>query len=272
VFKGTMLILLSILAFSCRKDEIAQNDVVLNHYIIAGHAYGTPDDKPPALYKKLLPVLAYFQSTFQPIQFIFTGDVAYKATPENWKNIQKQFDSLGIDFWIAPGNHEFYTSYFLDSVQTEAYFTRRVGNNLFIILNTNFAGWTIDEPQIEMIKKEFENLDDINNIFVFSHQLWFSSGKDRPFDLYSVGSNSAVLLEGPTSFWTDAFPLFEDIEKPSYFFAGDLGSWDWTISYSFQQHKNHYFYASGMGSGLDDHVLHIKTYVSGKVEINKVNF
>lgn len=261
-----------LLAYSCRKDDIEPNDKVLNHFIIAGHAYGTPDNKPPALYKKLLPLLANYQTNYEPVQFIFTGDVAYKATPENWENIIKQFDSLNIDFWIAPGNHEFYTSYFLDSIQSEAFFTRRVADNLFIILNTNFDGWTIDKPQIEMIRSSLEKNENIINVFVFTHQLWFSNAFGRPFNLKNVGSNSNELLDGPTSFWTDAFPLFEDLTNPVYFFAGDLGTWDWTISYNFQQFKNYYFYASGMGSGKDDNVLHVKTFLSGKVEIEKINF
>lgn len=257
---------------SCRKDNIVQNEPVKGHYIIAGHAYGKPGTNQYKLYDKLVPQLAIINQMIDPIKYIFTGDVVVTGSEENWKNVLFQLDSLELDYWFAPGNHDLLTNYFEQNVQSALFFSERIGRNLFLILNTNYAGWTIDEAQINMIETELSNLQGIGNIFVFSHQVWWADDSLAPFDLEKVYANSGYLSDGPNSFWEDAFPLFEDIPTQVYFFAGDVGAFTWVPNYKFQQVDNFHFYASGMGSGKADNVLHLKTFESGKVEVDRIDF
>lgn len=272
MFRGSLVLVLALYVISCRKDAVIPVDKEVANYIIIGHAYGTPSNQPPALYEKLVPQLAFFHTTLQPNKFIFTGDVTYTGTEENWQSVLFQLDSLDIDFWVAPGNHEFYTDYFSTVVQPELFFTRRIGSNMFIILNTNFNGWTIDQPQIDMLDYELSNIDDVDNIFVFTHQVWWANDENAKLNLETVFPNSNALQNGPTNFWTDAFPLFESLENKVYFFAGDVGTWSWVPNYNFQRSENFYFYASGIGSGIDDNVLHLKIFESGHATIDKIDF
>jgi len=167
---------------SCRKDEITINGALKEQFVVVGHAYGNPVTFSLRLYNKLLPVLSNAVEFVKPEKFIFTGDLVAKPTQENWENVLREFDSLGIkDYWIVPGNHELGSSYFLDNIQSKAFFSERIGNNLFIILNTNFSGWTVSEPQIDMIEDVLSNISEVDNILVFSHQVWWAKSLSKCF-------------------------------------------------------------------------------------------
>lgn len=269
--KGLLIIGLFFL-FSCRKDVIIQNEPIQNSFVIAGHAYGKPGTDQLRLYDKLVSQFATIKKMVNPLKVIFTGDVAVTATEQNWKNVLYELDSFDIDFWIAPGNHDLLTNYLEQNVQSELFFSEKINDNLFIILNTNFPGWTINQPQLKMIESELSNLKNVRNIFVFSHQVWWADDSLAPFDLERTFPNSGYLSEGSSTFWQDAFPIFEKVKTPVYFFSGDVGAFSWIPNFKFQQVDNFHFYASVMGSGIEDNVLHLKTFESGKVEVERINF
>lgn len=270
--KFLSIIGLVLFSLSCRKDNIVQNEPIRSSYIIAGHAYGKPGTTQYRLYDKLVSQFGIIKQMINPVKYIFTGDLVVKGTEENWTNVLFQLDSLGLEYWIAPGNHDISTNYFVENVQNKLFFSERIENNLFLILNTNFAGWTIGQDQVSMVELELSNLQNIRNIFVFSHQVWWADDSLAPFDLEKVYTNSGYLSEGPQSFWEDVFPLFNDVSLPTYFFAGDVGAFTWVPSYKFEKVDNFHFYASGMGSGKEDNVLHLKTFDSGKVEVGRIHF
>jgi hypothetical protein len=270
-----LLLIISAVVFfqSCRKDTITHSKQPSQQFIIIGHAYGNPVDYELSLYKGLPEFIQTLNMFLNPVKYIFTGDVVAKPTAENWENILIQFDSLNInDYWIAPGNHDLGSGYFNEYIQANSYFSERIDSNLFFVLNTNFSGWTIDQPQIDLLYSELSDLNGINNIFVFTHQVWWANPKDAVYDIDSIRTNSTNLIQGNRSFWTDAFPMFQSANLPTYFFSGDVGCWDFIPAYVENKRDNFHFYASGVGGGLEDNVLYLKIEESGQVEIEKVNF
>ncbi len=266
-------ILLIFVFSSCRKDEVKVGDILKEQFIVVGHAYGHPTQYSLRLHHKLIPALANAVEFIRPEKFIFTGDVVAKPTAENWNNVLHELDSLGIDnYWIAPGNHDLGSSYFSDNIQPKAYFSERIGNNLFMVLNTNFKGWTVDEAQINMIADELSNLSEIDNVLVFSHQVWWAKDLNAVYEFDTIVTNSNYLKSGSNSFWSDAFPMFQTTDKPTYFFAGDVGAWHFIPAYVVNQFDNFHFYASGIGGGKEDNMLNIKTFESGNIQIDRIDF
>ncbi len=273
MFRIVSILLCFSVLIACRKETIIQDKNNKFDFVVAGHAYGNPLVYQLRLYRPLVPILGNFSNYVQPKQFIFTGDVVAKPTEENWRNVLNEFDSLKINYWIAPGNHDIATDFFIEGVQDSYSFVKREANNLFLILNTNFGGWTVDSEQLILIETALNDLEDIKNIFVFSHHIWWSKLEYAHFNnMDTIVTNSDYLINGPSNFWIDAFPLFESLEIPIYFFAGDVGALDFIPAYSEQHFGNFHFYTSGLGGGVDDNVLHVKVAQTGKVEVDKINF
>lgn len=200
-----------------------------------------------------------------------TGDVVAHPTDTNWNTVKTELDSLGIPWYISPGNHDI--SHYMDYyIQPTKYLSLRKNNALFLVLNTSKSGWTIDSTQLEFVKHELSLTDTVEQIFVFSHQLWWERHSPTEFKLDSLRPNSMALYDGPSDFWQDAFPYFDSTGIETWFFAGDMGSHEILPSYYEDHHKKFHFYGSGMGGGIKDNYLRVEVYQNGRVDIEKVMF
>jgi hypothetical protein len=242
-------------------------------FVVAGHVYGNPDTYTSSIYPPMLPVLDSLIENVGVDQLILTGDVVAHPTPENWETVKAELDQRKIEEWhIAPGNHDI--SPYMDTViQPEKYMAMVRENFLFLVLNTSHPGWTLDSIQINFMQKQIEaHADNVKGIFAFSHQLWWENQPPAVFELDSLRPNSFALIDGPTTFWQDAFPLFEEVNKPVYFFAGDMGCHFSLPGFYEDHYQNYHFYGSGMGGAVEDNLLHGKIYQDGHVEIVRVDF
>lgn len=215
--------------------------------------------------------------------FLFlTGDVVAHPTQSNWHTVIHELSALKTYWYIAPGNHDFGTEVYLpfkrdyeldENRKSYNFFSFR--NNIFLVLNTSFDGWTINQQQNEELST-FLSLNVSNqtqNIFVFSHQLWWQKEDSLSLELDSIRTNSYALFEGESNFWKDAYyPIFSKYETPKWFFAGDVGSAYILEAYYEDHSENSHFYASGMGGGKDDNYLVVKVSKQGEVNIEKRNF
>jgi len=274
-YLGALFILMGLMG--CGEDEQKNEEIkeVLEYsFVVAGHAYGNPESYTSSIYPPMLDVLDTLIAHQQGVdQLILTGDVVAKPTPENWETVRSELDERAIKEWfIAPGNHDI--SPYMDSViQTDKYLAHVRADYLFLILNTSHPGWTLDKQQITFVENTLnEHQENVNGIFVFSHQLWWENQPPASFQLDSLRPNSFALLEGPSTFWEDVFPLFEDIDKEVYFFAGDMGCHFSLMGYYEDHYENFHFYGSGMGGAVDDNLLHGKIYPDGHVEIERIDF
>ncbi len=284
MFSRPLLILAITFLASCRSSEEAENDdsdigskeQAVYICAVAGHIYGSATDftgsiHPPFMKKFRDEQSRLAKDLLKINSLILTGDVVAKPTPARWDSVMKQLDSLGIPWYISPGNHDFGGG-FKARVQTVDHLSFTVEEHLFLILNTTHAGWKPDTIQLNFIEEELENLSDESNVFVFTHQLWWQRNPPEKMEIDSVRPNSYALYDGNGSFWNSAFPLFENLEQECYYFAGDLGADPKIESYYEDHWENHHFYGSGMGSGLADNFLLIKIYENSPVEIQRIDF
>lgn len=278
VLKGiTKLVLTGLICFqfACNgtvKDEENLELVPVYTFAVAGHAYGNPDTYTSSIYPPLLIQLDSLIKERKLDQIILTGDVVAHPTPENWETVRRELDSLEVDEWhIAPGNHDI--SPYMDTViQPEKYMALERAGGLFLILNTTNPGWTVDSTQAKFIEAELSNVDSINHVFVFSHQLWWEKNPPEEFQLDSLRPNSFALFDGDRDFWTDAFPYFENLEQEVYFFAGDMGCHYSLPGYYEDHHENFHFYGSGMGGAVEDNLIYVQIFQDGSVKIARVDF
>jgi len=253
--------------------EEEEPEILAYSFVVAGHAYGNPDTYTSSVYPPLLIQLDSIIEHTGIQQLILTGDVVAHPTPENWETVRTEIEERKIEEWfIAPGNHDI--SPYMDTViQSKKYMAHVRANNLFLILNTSHPGWTVDSAQAVFIKNTLhKHANEVDEIFVFSHQLWWENQSPVEFKLDSLRPNSFALLEGPSTFWDDAFPFFNDLENEIYFFAGDMGCHFSLPGYYEDHHKNFHFYGSGMGGAVEDNLLHGKIYQDGHVEIERIDF
>ncbi|MGB1102962.1 MAG: metallophosphoesterase family protein [Crocinitomicaceae bacterium] len=249
------------------------DEPVVHSFVVAGHAYGNPDTYTSSIYPPLLVELDSLIENVGIHQLILTGDVVAHPTPENWETVRGEIEERKIDEWyIAPGNHDI--SPYMDMViQSQKYMAHIRENNLFLILNTSHPGWTLDSTQCKFVESTLkEQANAVDNIFVFSHQLWWLNQPPNSFELDSLRPNSFALLDSGTTFWQDAFPYFRELDNEVYFFAGDMGCHFSLPGHYEDHHKNFHFFGSGMGGAVEDNLLHGKIYQDGRVEIVRIDF
>lgn len=271
---GALSLLIGLLGCGNDEQQDAETTVLLEHsFVVAGHAYGNPESYTSSIYPPMLTALDTLIAQHGVDQLILTGDVVAHPTPENWETVRAELDERAIKEWfIAPGNHDI--SPYMDTViQANKYLSHVRANYLFLILNTSHPGWTLDSKQITFVENELkEHQENVNGIFVFSHQLWWENQPPESFQLDSLRPNSFALLEGPSTFWEDVFPLFEGLDNEVYFFAGDMGCHFSLSGYYEDHYENFHFYGSGMGGAVEDNFLHGKIYQDGHVEIERIDF
>ena len=272
--RGYWILTLTILIASCAEEEKSKYSADEESYdiIVGGHIYGHSDHYTSSVYPKFLLELKNLAPIVDPNWIILTGDVVAHPTPENWETVRMEMDSLGVNWIIAPGNHDI--SHYMDTViQSYKYKAIRESGNLLLTLTTSHPGWCPDSLQKIFIAESLNDLDSIDNIFVFSHQLWWLKDSPNALEIDSIRPNSYANIDGDKNFWDEVFiPYFKPLTQDVYFIAGDMGCHELVESYYEDHHENFHFYASGMGGGVADNFLHIKTYADGEVVVNRVDF
>lgn len=241
--------------------------------VVAGHAYGNPENYTQSLYPKFIKIMDSLTRENSIDQLILTGDVVKDTLPEIWDRVKEELDKLKVKNWkIARGNHDL--SVYLDQhIQFENHLAIKQGNVLILILNTSALGWGLDSLQTNFVEESISQLpDSMNQIMVFTHQLWWLKNSPDSFELDSVRPNSYALFDGEPDFWSTGFQPLQNCKKEVYFIAGDLGVDPQIESYYEDHYKNFHFFGSGMGSGEEDNLLLISIYQNQPVKIERINF
>jgi hypothetical protein len=265
------LIVITLTFASCNNEEIKETEVPHFTFVAAGHVYGHPSRYTSSVYPNFLTQLKKDLDTNKVNALFLTGDVVAHPTPENWNTVKSELDSLAIPEWyIAPGNHDV-SAYMDQYIQDKKYFALWRNENLFLVLNTSFAGWTVDSTQNVFVRKALEEYSTAQNVFVFTHQLWWLNEHDAKYELDTIIPNSYAMAEGEHTFWDDLFPAFEQLKQPVYFIAGDIGCFEGMESYYADNYKNFHFYGSGMGGAQHDNYLKVNIFTDS-VQIVRCDF
>lgn len=263
----TILVSITLVFSSCTKEEISSPKPILKpnySFLVAGHVYGKPSNTNIGLHPP-------FKSHFDCIKeienlnnVIYTGDVIRDPDIEShWDVTIADMDELGINYHIAAGNHDRGNN-FLDRFGLY-YYSFMEGTSLFIILNTH--QWEIVDDQKEFLISTLSDIDNVSNIFMFTHELiWWSP--DSIFQ--NIGINHLPNYPGSTNYWAEINPILESTNKPIYLFSGDVGATAASSPYAYYHYNNIHLVASGMGYEVDDNYLVVDVYENDSVKINLV--
>lgn len=227
-------------------------------FFIAGHTYGKPGVDNVGVHPPFKAKFPYIQSRSEIKFGVFTGDMVYQASPEDWDEVDVDIDALGLPIYFAPGNHDGSLYNLYQNRYGVGYEDFLYENDLFIILNANGYGWNINATQLNFIDSLLDiHVGSVNRIFVFFHQLlWL----DNPI-YKDVKPNSYQGKDLEINFWTEVEPRFHHLPHEVVMCAGDIGASSIASDFMFDNYDNITFIASGMGKGIQDNmvVLNIDT-------------
>ncbi len=222
-------------------------------FFVAGHTYGKPGVNNVGLHPPFKEKFDYIRSR-EEIKFgILTGDIVISSTKQNWDEVDADIDSLGLPVYFAVGNHSANNRQLIRDRYGDTYFSFTYDNDLFIILDPNIDKWNISGEQLDFLKTTLaENSENVDNIFVFFHQLlWWK--KDNKYA--HLRPNSFDGRADSINFWSEVEPLFSKLKNQVGMFAGDVGAADWSDDFMYDRYGNITLIASGMGEGKGDNFV-----------------
>ena len=214
---------------------------------------------------------------------ILTGDVVENSTTENWEVVNELIQSIEPATYIAPGNHdlnyanketgESYVTYPLyEHYFGQSYRSFRVKSNLFIFLDTITSSFL--DAQKEMIDFELANLDNIKNVFVFTHYLQYVHTQSRFSCLIGHIHMDKNSPDSKHNIWLYTEERLQDSHVKTYYFSGDIGVDDHAGRIQapafYDQTDNLTILSSGMGNPLESYYDVIVE--NGIVDIKQIAF
>jgi hypothetical protein len=256
ILRLSVILPLSLLSTSCdtelsinpREDTNAQ----LYSFFVAGHVYGTPGVDNPGVHPP-------FKEKFDLIQYdqnmkygVFTGDIVISSTELNWDEIDADLELLGLPVFFAVGQHDMSDRALYEQRYGKTWYSFIFEDDLFIVLDPNLDNWNISDSQLVFIEKQLENVNRVNNIFVFFHELlWWSP--DNMFK--DVPPNSTYWRANSINFWSEVEPLFHNLGHSVYMFSGDMGALTSRQSFMYYHYDNMFLIGSGMGNMREDNFI-----------------
>lgn len=265
VFK---LISLFFFAFFLTVDLHSQEE--LNYsFFVAGHVYGHPGSKTPGIYPPFVKKFEQIQADTLLLFGVLTGDIVRTGSREEWEAVDRDLELLGKKIHFALGNHDYKNPEIIHEKFKKTYYHFFSNNDLHIILDPNIDCWSISGEQLIYLKKLLkDSAEKADHIFVYFHQvLWWTPNKK-----YSdIRVNSREGRDPNLNFRSEIEPLFHQLNKAVFLFAGDIGAASWSDDYSYHTYDNMHLISSGMGEGKGDNFLKIHVLKDKTVKIELIS-
>ncbi len=271
------IILFMGLLFSCgqrsKLDHITTQTVdndnnYLYSFFVAGHTYGKPNVDNKGLHPPFKKKFEYLQSRLE-IEFgVLTGDIVVESSIQDWDDVDKDIDTLGLPVYFAPGNHDLKDRALYSSRYGSPYYSFIKHKDLFIFLDPTKKRWNIKGAQWEFLRNVVDtSYKRVNNIFVFVHQvLWWEED-----NIYAnVRPNYTKWKAKKTNFWTEVEPLFHQLPNKVIFFAGDMGANRKCDDFMYDSYDNIEFVGSGMGEGKGDNFVIVNVLKNKSVKLELI--
>ena len=263
--KYNLLILSCLLVSFAKKDITVNEDRGVNYsFFVAGHVYSYPGSTDPGINRLFKDKFDYIKND-SIIKFgIFTGDIVWEGTTEEWDDVDRDIAELSIPVYFALGNHDNKNRELFIERYGKTYYNYTYKNELYFILDPNIDNWNISGDQLDFLKQVLSEINpSIKNVFVFFHQLlWWN-----PENKYKhVKPNSFDGRSDSINFWSTIEPLFYNLPCNVVMFAGDVGGGSWSADYMYDKYDNVTFIASGMGDGAGDNFLIVDVMTNNTVE------
>ena len=224
----------------------AQTDSILYSFVVAGHTYGTPGIDNVGFHPPFKAKFTYIQGRPEIEFVVLTGDVIpSESDSKDWDEIDADIEELDIPFYIAVGNHDIENRPLFENRYGSTYYEFIYKNDLIIVLDPNIDCWDISGDQLLFLQNAVEsNYRDVDNIFVFFHQLLWQ----EPNNIYqNLMPNSYLDRKDNINFWTVIEPIFNALPNEVYFFSGDLGATAKGSKIAYDHYDNISLIGSGMG-------------------------
>lgn len=232
-------------------------------FFVAGHTYGKAGVNNEGLHPPFKAEFPYIKSRPEVKFGVLTGDiVAPKPLLKDWIEVDADVKTLGVPVYFAVGNHDMENRPIYEERYGTTYQQFIQHNDLFIILDPNIDHWNITGEQLAFLKKTVEeNKNNVDNIYVFFHQLLWKKTNSK---YEKIRTNSSSGRAAKINFWTTIEPIFHGLPNQVFMFAGDLGAGSWANNLFYDQYDNITLVASGMGDGDGDN------YIIVNVDENKL--
>ncbi len=232
---------------------------------VAGHVYGRAGANHEGVHPPLRPHLRRLGKDSLFAFGVYTGDiVGTGATEVDWDEIDLQIDQFfGKPIYFAAGNHDIEDRTFYENRYGETYYTFDRYHNRFIFIDGNMCHWNISGEQLELLNEALDNLENIENVFIFMHQViwWHPHTK---YEKLRLNSHEGYL--GIPNYWEEIHPKLQGLKTPVYLIAGDIGAASWSSSLMYDKLDNVHLIASGMGSDDGDNIVELNV-ANGVVEV-----
>lgn len=253
---------------NCTKESIDIKHITISNpldysFLIAGHTYGDPHNWVEGLYPNFKEHFSFINSYPRIELGIFTGDIIPKDEDYRWDFALADIELLNFPVYLTPGNHDLGFNIWQD--RFGSFFKSFLHNgDLFIFLTPGLTKWNIEGEQMVFLQNVIRNdAPKARNVFVFHHELmWWSP--DGIFSSIELNYNGSY--PGQTNFWNEIIPIFQKLNKPTFFFAGDLGATPNASPFMYYKTNNIHLIASGMGSGLDDNYIIAEVSENGSID------
>jgi len=255
------------IVFSFQTELIAQSN---NYYsiIVAGHAYGSHTGINIGLHPIFLERLnSEFDSTLS--FFVLTGDIVNNSTEESWQQVETEMEFFSLPYYYVMGNHDNNSIGYnvFNQKFGNDYYAFDHGKDRFIILNSTEQDRSISANQFEFLKNEMAKDGEIENVFIFFHEVLWNSHKKYK----GVKSNSRSRynqMVNYSNYWSDIHPFLEQQSNKNIFvIAGDVAGNTDAVPAFYDQWDHITLIASGMGEVEDENYLKIKIYENSNVEL-----
>ena len=246
----------------------AQGDDILYSFFVAGHTYGTPGVNNVGVHPPFKAKFEYIQNRNE-IQFgVFTGDIVITGTVENWDEIDADIEELGLPVYFAVGNHDMSNRPLYESRYGITYYHFIYEGDLIIVLDPNIDSWNISGDQLIFLEDVIDqNNQDVDNIFVFFHQLlWRES--DNIYN--TIFPNSFSGRADTINFWSQIEPMFNDLPNEVLMFCGDLGAGSWSSDVMYDNYDNISLIGSGMGDVNGENFVVVNVMSNKSVEYDLI--
>ena len=246
-----------LLAFTSCKNATEEN--VKYSFFVAGHAYGNPMNYQYGFHPPFVKSIPFFNNYPKMSLGVLTGDIIAKPTKEYWEAALVDIHKFSFPVYLAAGNHDRGKGYLNN--YTDYYYHLKKEDDLFIILSP--TNWNIEKEQKNyLIKTIQDNHHEVNNIFIFCHELiWWAP--DNKFG--SIEINYRPHYPGSTNYWGEINPLLDSIPNKVVIFAGDVGCGEKIAPYMYYNEDNITFIATGMGGGKKDNVVIVEVDKKNRV-------
>ncbi len=219
-------------------------------FMVSGHFHGASHSASGMPASSLMANLKNINEK-KPDFIIAAGDL-FLNVERDYKNYEKYlFNSLNVPLFNAVGNHDVDNDTY-NARYGETFVSFIIGNNGFILLDTERDNGDIVGDQLDDLKMAIKEMKNCKNLFIFMHRtLW---ANDELAVLFPDNTQSATA----TNFENEILPMFEKLAYQKLFlFSGSIGGEAPASFFYHPYSKNITFIASAIRDLPRDGVLFV---------------